>query len=61
MTDLWAAFALVLVIEGVLYALFPQTMRRALAIVLTMPESNLRLGAATAVAVGVVLVWVSRF
>ena len=60
MTDLWTAFALVLVIEGILYALFPQTMRRALAVVLTMPEHNLRLGAAASVAVGVVLVWVSR-
>ena len=60
MTDLWSAFALLLVIEGVLYALFPQTMRRALAVVLTMPEHNLRLGAEAAVAVGVVLVWVTH-
>ena len=60
MTDLWTAFALVLVIEGVFYALFPRTMRRALAAVLTMPEHSLRLGAVASVAVGVVLVWVSR-
>ena len=28
MRDLWTALALVLVIEGILYALFPDTMKR---------------------------------
>ena len=56
MTDLWTAFALVLVIEGALYALFPQMMRRGLEAMLHMPENSVRFGAAIAVAVGVILV-----
>lgn len=60
MTDLWTAFALVLVIEGALYALFPQMMRRGLEAMLHMPENSVRSGAAIAVAVGVILVWLIR-
>lgn len=36
------AFALIFVIEGMLYAVFPDAMRRVLAMALTMPSSSLR-------------------
>ncbi|ALJ34915.1 DUF2065 domain-containing protein [Azospirillum brasilense] len=60
MTDFLTALALVLVIEGVLYALFPSAMRRLIVEALTMPENRLRaVGLVTAVA-GVGLVWLLR-
>ena len=43
MRDLWTALALVLVIEGVLYALFPEGMKRAAARALLVPPQTLRL------------------
>ena len=36
------AFALIFVIEGMLYAVFPDAMRRILATALTMPAVSLR-------------------
>ncbi|MBK3776366.1 DUF2065 domain-containing protein [Azospirillum sp. YIM DDC1] len=60
MTDFLTALALVLVIEGVLYALFPSAMRRLIVEALTMPENRLRaVGLATAMA-GVGFVWLLR-
>ncbi|GAA4252911.1 DUF2065 family protein [Azospirillum formosense] len=60
MTDFLTALALVLVIEGALYALFPTTMRRLIVEALTMPENRLRaVGLATAMA-GVGFVWLLR-
>lgn len=58
--ELVTAFALVLVIEGVLYALLPDTMRRMMTQVLAQPASALRPAGAVAVAVGVALVWLVR-
>jgi len=60
MTDLWTALALVLVIEGALYALFPDGMRRAAARALLVPPQALRLAGLTAACVGVALVWLIR-
>ena len=40
MRDLWTALALVLVIEGALYALFPEGMKRAAARALVDPAAN---------------------
>ena len=54
------ALALVLVIEGALYALFPRAMKNMLAQAMSMPESTLRsmgLGAAIA---GVFIIWLLR-
>lgn len=51
------ALGLVLVAEGVLYALFPDFMRKLLALALIEPVERLRLGAVAAAAVGVGLVW----
>ena len=60
MGDLAVAFGLVLVIEGSLWALVPGFGRKLLEAAGTMPESQLRLAGATAVAAGVWLVWCVR-
>jgi len=60
MRDLWTALALVLVIEGVLYALFPQGMKRAAARAMAIPPQALRMAGLAAVCLGVVLVWLVR-
>ena len=60
MRDLATALALVLVIEGALYALFPDGMRRAAARALLVPPQALRLAGLTAACVGVALVWLIR-
>ncbi|MDX5362330.1 MAG: DUF2065 domain-containing protein [Alphaproteobacteria bacterium] len=60
MSDLLAAFGLMLVIEGALYALFPGLPRRVIALVAATPEETVRrLGLGVAVA-GVALVWLVR-
>ena len=60
MRDLLTAFALVLVIEGVLYAAFPSAMRRALEAAMAAPETTLRAAGLLAAVVGVVAVWLIR-
>ena len=60
MRDLWTALALVLVIEGALYALFPEGMKRAAARALMVPPQALRLAGLAAACAGVVLVWLVR-
>ena len=61
MLEQWIlAFALMLVIEGALYALFPDLIRRAIAAALAAPVNTLRLGGAIAVAVGVFIVWLVK-
>lgn len=60
MQDLLAALGLVLVIEGLLYALAPDGMRRLLAAVMDSPANTIRIvGVATAI-VGVLIVWAAR-
>ena len=58
--DLATAVALVLVIEGALYALFPEGMKRAAARALLVPPQAMRLAGLTAACVGVALVWLVR-
>ena len=60
MTDLLAAFGLVLVIEGLLWALAPGFGRRMLEAASEMPESSLRTAGAVAVGAGVLVVWLVR-
>jgi uncharacterized protein len=60
MTDLWTGVALALVIEGALYALFPETMKRAAARALMVPPQALRLAGLAAACAGVVVVWLVR-
>jgi uncharacterized protein len=60
MSDLWTALALVLVIEGTLYALFPEAMKRATSRALLLPSQALRVAGLAAACLGVVLVWLVR-
>jgi uncharacterized protein YjeT (DUF2065 family) len=57
MSNLIVALGLVLVIEGTLWALAPRLGRRLLQVAAEMPESNLRLAGAAAVALGVLVIW----
>jgi uncharacterized protein YjeT (DUF2065 family) len=60
MRDFLTALALILVIEGIVYALFPEIMRRLAARTMHTPPQALRIGGLIAAFVGVVLVWVLR-
>lgn len=58
--DLVIAFALVLVIEGILYALFPDAMKRMMESVMSMPSSSIRSAGLFSAIVGVGIVWLIR-
>jgi uncharacterized protein YjeT (DUF2065 family) len=60
MDDLGVAVGLVLVIEGLVWALAPRFGRRLLESASEMPESSLRLAGTLAVAAGVLVVWLIR-
>jgi uncharacterized protein len=60
MRDLWTSLALVLVIEGCLYALFPDGMKRAAERALALPPQVLRMAGLAAACAGVALVWLAR-
>ena len=54
------AFALVFVIEGLIYALFPGGVRRMFTLALAMPEQQLRAFGAVMAAFGFCLIWLLR-
>jgi uncharacterized protein YjeT (DUF2065 family) len=60
MTDLLVALGLVLVIEGLLWAMAPGLGRYMLAKAAELPDQSLRISGAVTVAVGVGLVWLVR-
>ena len=60
MADFLAALGLVLVIEGLLYAAFPDAMKRAVSQLLVTPSGALRSIALLMAAVGLVIVWLVR-
>lgn len=60
MTDFLAALALVLVIEGLLYAAAPEALRRAMAVMLTQSPGTMRIAGLSAAGIGVFLLWLIR-
>ena len=60
MADFATALALVLVIEGLLYALFPEAMQRMMRIALEAPPTVLRNGGLAAAIIGLIVVWLIR-
>jgi len=60
MYDLMVGIGLVLVIEGLLWALAPRLGARLLETLATVPESSVRTAGAVSVAVGVFIVWLAR-
>ena len=60
MNDLLAALALAIVLEGLLYAAFPEQMKRALVLMLDLPTSKLRVLALTCAGTGLVVLFLLR-
>ena len=60
MADFATALALVLVIEGLLYALFPEAMQRMMRIALEASPTVLRNGGLAAAILGFIVVWLIR-
>lgn len=60
MTDFFAALALVLVIEGLAYAAFPEHMKRALHHLLNTEDSIIRVVALTCAAAGLIMLFLIR-
>lgn len=62
--SLWqvlAGIAVVLAVEGLLYAVAPAAMRRALASLAGQPEARLRAGGLAAAVIGVAVAWAITF
>lgn len=60
MSDLVAALGLVLVLEGILYAGFPQAARTFMRRALELPENTLRAAGLVGLALGLAIIWLSR-
>jgi uncharacterized protein len=60
MSDFVVAIGLVLAIEGIMFAAFPDQVKRAMAHVTETPDSALRLIGIGSAVIGVVLVWLVR-
>lgn len=60
MPEFVTAIGLALVVEGALYALFPDRMKKVMLYVLAQPLGSLRSGGIAAAIAGVCLVWLVR-
>ena len=60
MQDLVVGLGLVLVIEGLLYALFPGGIRQMAKMAEQVPDQTLRVGGVVALALGVLVVWLVK-
>ncbi|HEX3340652.1 MAG: DUF2065 domain-containing protein [Pseudolabrys sp.] len=60
MSDFLAALGLVFVIEGLIFAAFPEAAKRAMASVLQTQDMSLRLIGIGSAIVGLALVWLVR-
>lgn len=60
MSELLAAVGLILALEGALYALVPDFMRRMAAHVVQTPGDTLRIAGVVSAAAGVAFVWLVR-
>ena len=60
MSDFLAALALVLVIEGLMFAAFPGPAKRLMTSVMDTPDGQMRVIGIVCAIVGVILVWLIR-
>jgi len=60
MSDFLAAIGLFFAIEGIVFAAFPLSAKRAMAAALDMPDSRLRIAGLVSAVVGVLIVWLVR-
>jgi len=58
--EILVALGLVLVIEGVAWALFPDQLKRLLVALLAQPAANIRLTGLTLAVIGVAIVWMVK-
>ena len=54
---LWAALGLAIAIEGIIYALFPEAMKRMMAMVMVQPTGSIRGAGIGAAVAGVSILW----
>lgn len=55
-----SALVLILVVEGAVYALFPDGIKKMMAAMLEIPASTLRAGGLAAMITGLVIFWMTR-
>jgi uncharacterized protein YjeT (DUF2065 family) len=60
MSEFLVALGLVFAIEGMVFAAFPATVKRAMTHVLETPDSALRIVGIVSAVVGVALIWLVR-
>ena len=60
MGDLLAAFGLAIVIEGFIYALFPNRMKKLMSQIIEQPQDKIRSAGLAAAALGVAVIWLVR-
>ena len=60
MNELFSALALAIALEGILYALFPDRMKRVMSVAIEQPTANLRFVGLLAAVLGVVIIWAIR-
>ncbi|MBI1206576.1 MAG: DUF2065 family protein [Azospirillum sp.] len=60
MIDFLTGIGLAIVIEGMLWAAFPDAMRKAVAMALSLPAGQLRMVGLMAASLGVAIVWLVR-
>ena len=60
MSDFLAALGLVFIIEGLIFAAFPEAAKRAMTSVLETPDATVRLIGIGSAVVGLVVVWLAR-
>jgi uncharacterized protein len=59
-TELLAALGLAFVLEGAVYALFPQEMKRLVALLISQPEGFIRIAGLAAALIGLTFVVVAK-
>jgi len=60
MSEVVTAIGLVLVIEGLLYALGPRHLKAMMSLIERVPEDALRMAGIAAIGLGVGLIWLAR-
>ena len=60
MNELFSAVALAIALEGIVYALFPDRMKRVMSAAIEQPTANLRFVGLLAAMLGVAVLWLIR-
>jgi uncharacterized protein len=60
MTDFLAALGLVFVVEGLVFAAFPEAAKRAVAVMAQTPDQRLRLVGIVSAVFGLAMLWLVR-